>query len=109
MVNTVNQQSSLPAIATRSPSRRRTAVKSIAFPGFSTGFYGYPKEDAAKIAVREMREFLSSAENVELEGACPHAPNGRAQTQAAPEMEVIFCSFSERDKSVYEHQSEEAT
>ena len=32
--------------------------KSIAFPCISTGVYGYPKEDAAKIAVREVEEFL---------------------------------------------------
>jgi len=54
---------------------------SIAFPCISTGVYGYPKEAAAKIAVREVREFLA-AKNAE-------------------EMEVIFCCFSERDKNVY--------
>ena len=56
--------------------------KSIAFPCISTGVYGYPKEDAAKIAVREVEEFLA-AKNAE-------------------EMEVVFCCFSERDKRVYE-------
>ena len=45
--------------------------------------YGYPIEDAAKIAVREVREFFSPEEGAE-------------------EMEVIFCCFSERDKNVYE-------
>ena len=55
--------------------------KSIAFPCISTGIYGYPKEEAAKIAVREVREFLS-AKNAE-------------------EMEVIFCCFSARDVAVY--------
>ena len=34
--------------------------KSIAVPCISTGIYGYPKEDAAKIAVREVREFFVS-------------------------------------------------
>lgn len=59
--------------------------KSIAFPCISTGVYGYPIEDAAKIAVREVGEFLSPAEVAEGE-----------------ELEVIFCCFSERGKSVYE-------
>ena len=55
--------------------------KSIAFPCISTGIYGYPIEDAAKIAVREVREFLA-AKNAE--------------------MDVIFCCFSTRDENVYE-------
>jgi hypothetical protein len=31
------------------------------------------------------------------------APNGRARSPSVPSMEVIFCCFSERDKSVYEN------
>ncbi len=59
--------------------------KSIAFPCISTGVYGYPKEAAAQIAVREVKTFLA-AKNTEVEG----------------QMEVIFCCFSERDRQVYE-------
>ena len=55
--------------------------KSIAFPCISTGVYGYPIEDAAKIAVREVKEFLAA--------------------QVA-KMEVIFCCFSGWDKNIYE-------
>ena len=69
--------------------------QSIAFPCISTGVYGYPIEDAAKIAVREVRRFLSPAEVAEgaEEGSvCPRVP----------QMEVIFCCFSERDMRVYE-------
>jgi O-acetyl-ADP-ribose deacetylase (regulator of RNase III) len=33
-------------------------LESIAFPAISTGIYGYPMEEAARIAVREIREFL---------------------------------------------------
>ena len=54
--------------------------KTIAFPCISTGVYGYPIEDAAKIAVREVCAFLESH----------------------PDIEVIFCCFSGRDKRVYE-------
>ena len=53
--------------------------KSIAFPCISTGVYGYPIEDAAKIAIREAKAFLESP----------------------PGMEVIFCCFSARDKDTY--------
>jgi O-acetyl-ADP-ribose deacetylase len=35
----------------------RHNVKSIAFPAISTGAYGYPKVEAARIAVRIMREY----------------------------------------------------
>ncbi|SNR67815.1 O-acetyl-ADP-ribose deacetylase [Hymenobacter mucosus] len=31
----------------------------VAFPGISTGIYGYPKAEAAGIAVREIRQFLA--------------------------------------------------
>ena len=60
--------------------------KSIAFPCISTGVYGYPIEDAAKIAVREVREFLTQR---------------RKDAESAEEMEVVFCCFSERDMAVY--------
>ena len=35
-----------------------TGAGSIAFPAISCGIYGYPLEDAATIAVREVRAFL---------------------------------------------------
>jgi O-acetyl-ADP-ribose deacetylase (regulator of RNase III) len=36
-------------------------LKSIAFPGISTGLYGFPKELAATIAVTETRRFMSKS------------------------------------------------
>lgn len=33
-------------------------AKTIAFPNISTGVYGYPKEEAAHIAIREVLKFL---------------------------------------------------
>lgn len=53
-------------------------VKSIAFPGISTGVYGYPKDQAAKIALMIMREYESRFD------------------------EIIACCFSEADRKMYE-------
>ena len=39
-------------------------VRTIAFPGISTGVYGFPKEQAAAIAVRVMREFEDRFERI---------------------------------------------
>ena len=85
--------------------------KSIAFPCISTGIYGYPIEEAAKIAVREVRKFLSHAEarcaraaGVGLpERSEPEGPQGAA-SGGEEEMEVVFCCFSERDAAVYRRQ-----
>lgn len=40
-------------------------LKSIAFPGISTGAYGFPPERAARIALREIRAFLAAHERPE--------------------------------------------
>lgn len=56
-------------------------LRSIAFPGISTGVYGYPKDAAARIAVTTVREFVKAS----------HALD-----------EVIFCCFSPADLRLYE-------
>lgn len=40
-------------------------LKTIAFPAISCGIYGYPVEQAARIAVRTVREFLQATEGIE--------------------------------------------
>lgn len=40
------------------------SLKSIAFPAISTGIYGYPVDEAAAIAIRETRHFLSQPSSV---------------------------------------------
>ena len=70
--------------------------KSIAFPCISTGIYGYPIEDAAKIAVREVEEFLAAST------FAPCATVDEKNAKDAEEMEVVFCCFSTHDVAVYE-------
>jgi O-acetyl-ADP-ribose deacetylase (regulator of RNase III) len=57
-------------------------IKSIAFPNISTGVYGYPKEGAARIAIREVIQF--PGKNNEIE-------------------EVIFCVFDNENYEIYNH------
>jgi O-acetyl-ADP-ribose deacetylase len=54
---------------------------SVAFPNISTGIYGYPKEEAAHIAVRTVRQFLN---------------------QNSSPKEVIFCCFDDENFSIYQ-------
>lgn len=44
---------------------RQYRIRTMAFPAISTGVYGYPKSDAARIAIRETTGALS--ENPDLE------------------------------------------
>jgi O-acetyl-ADP-ribose deacetylase len=44
---------------------RQHDVSSIAFPSISTGAYGYPKPEAAKIASSTIKHFLSADQQIE--------------------------------------------
>lgn len=56
-------------------------IRTIAFPAISTGVYRFPKERAAAIALREVKNFLND--------------------HKLPE-KVIFCSFDEASARIYE-------
>lgn len=59
----------------------RHRASRIAFPSISTGVYGYPADQAARIAVNTVRQRLTG---------CPSIT------------EVIFCCFSESDLARYQ-------
>ena len=48
--------------------------KTVAFPNISTGVYGYPKKEAAEIAIKTVKDFLTERHEIE---------------------KVIFCCFDE--------------
>lgn len=57
---------------------QQLGVRRIAFPAISTGVYGYPKDQAARIAVSVMRQYLEGFD------------------------EIIACCRSAADKALYE-------
>jgi len=80
---------------------------SIAFPCISTGVYGYPLEEAARIAVQEVGEFLAHTEaqrhgEANREGCASSRPQGEGRASSRPPMDIVFCCFSARDKRVYD-------
>ncbi len=56
-------------------------VASIAFPGISTGIFGYPADLAAELALATVRAALTQAPSIE---------------------EVVFCCFTEQDLAIYQ-------
>ncbi len=59
---------------------RQIGIKTIAFPNISTGIYGFPKVQAAKIAVETVQQFL--------------------QHNFLPE-KVFFCCFDDENFQIY--------
>ena len=58
----------------------KLGVKSIAFPNISTGVYGFPKKEAADIAIRTVMNYLKNASSIE---------------------EVYFVCFDEENYRIY--------
>lgn len=56
-------------------------IETIAFPNISTGIYGFPKERAAAIAVRTVREFLAGTAAIKT---------------------VIFVCYDDENYNIYE-------
>lgn len=49
---------------------REAGLASIAFPAISTGIYGYPPEQAVRVAVRAVREDLAAHGEADVTFAC---------------------------------------
>ncbi len=62
---------------------RENGVRSIAFPAISCGVYGYPLDQAAAIAVGEVRSFLPDTE---------------------PPERIVFCCFGAPGLTIYRKQ-----
>jgi len=77
-----NREEELLAACYRSSLERAHEVgaRSIAFPAISTGVYGFPKQRAAEIAVKEVQSKLKSG---------------------APLEQVIFCCFDAETYRIY--------
>lgn len=60
---------------------KENKFRSIAFPGISTGVYGFPKNQAANIALTETKRFLEKSDFPEI---------------------VIFIAFDDENFSIYQ-------
>jgi O-acetyl-ADP-ribose deacetylase (regulator of RNase III) len=61
-------------------------IRNIAFPAISCGVYGYPLEEAAHIAMREVRNFLAGDDRIEtVYLVCFGGDARHAYEQALPE------------------------
>jgi O-acetyl-ADP-ribose deacetylase (regulator of RNase III) len=55
-------------------------LKTIAFPSISTGAYGYPTEEASRVAIKTIKGFLENEDKLD---------------------KVVMVLFSERDFNIY--------
>ena len=66
-------------------SQKKEGGKSIAFPTISTGVFGYPKDMAAKVAIKAVQTFLESDDTLE---------------------KVLFIAFEDVDYEIYKRELE---
>lgn len=50
-------------------------ARSLAFPAISTGVYGYPKDEAARIAITTVGAFLAASDAIDLAVFCCFGPD----------------------------------
>lgn len=60
----------------------KESIKTIAFPNISTGVYGYPKIEAASIAIEQVKKFLQINHQIE---------------------QIIFCVFDVYNFEIYKN------
>jgi O-acetyl-ADP-ribose deacetylase (regulator of RNase III) len=63
----------------------RHGLRTVAFPSISTGIYGYPVEDASRVAARTVAAFLTEDETVESVTFCTFTEESTAAMRAALE------------------------
>jgi O-acetyl-ADP-ribose deacetylase (regulator of RNase III) len=56
-------------------------LNSLAFPGISTGIYGYPVESAARLAISAVRDTVPGYPRIQR---------------------IVFCCFSQKDLGIYQ-------
>lgn len=61
---------------------QEAGLSSIAFPCISTGVYGYPRKQAAELALTEVRRSLEATVEDRM-------------------LEVVFCTYSAEDENIY--------
>ncbi|MGC4002122.1 MAG: macro domain-containing protein [Pirellulales bacterium] len=83
MANRTRRNSSRRAIDAVWKSPEELGLSTIAFPGISTGVYGYPMEEATEVAITSVRETLLRVRSLR---------------------EIIFCCFSNKALGLYERQ-----
>ncbi|MBO6240609.1 MAG: macro domain-containing protein [Butyrivibrio sp.] len=62
--------------------QKQTIFTALLFPEISTGVYGYPKKDAARVALKTVKEWLEANSDYD--------------------MEITIVSFSEEDYLIYQ-------
>ena len=60
----------------------KNKIITVAFPAISTGIYGYPKEEASKVAIKTIYNFLRNKDSINFK-------------------KVVFCCFDQSTFEIY--------